>query len=527
MSVKDWPQALRRPSLTVAAAWILVLVGLCWLLGGRHYGDDAVVLVTFVLLSGGGRRAAVGLLAILLFTASFPPLAWPFYWICCAPLTWLWRPSDVPGRAWLAEAFGVGFSMCWMTSPFVRSDFGAWGIPIQGFASSLFALQVVGIAAGLRTTRRWPVLLAAPAVASVATVLELLRVSLLRWPLLVLAYPAAPTPLAQWASVAGPFGVSFLLYTINFLWLPAPFRWRELRFWAAPIAALGLAAVAWLGGEWIGQAARVGPVPISALVVQPHRVLLRMHAEPPRDRQTAELLDSLTSAALDDGPPVDLIVWPEEALRGCGEGVDPPPAALEPSLGWLFHRRMPDYRTPCLVGAIIEGRNGRRYNSACLIEPDGRIIRYDKRMLIVGAENLLTPGGAYRRLEFADRNGRRVRLGVAICYEMHFPGLPQYQAENRPDVVVHLNNESWYRQYPGIHTHGTWACQYRAIETRTWQLVCAAWTRSAAIDPRGKIRAILPPQASVLRISPSDAAGAGDNPNWHPSWSAGLSAGQE
>ena len=169
------------------AAWLVGLLALCRLIDRHHYGDDAIVLATFVLLNGGGRRAAIGLLAILLFAATFPPLAWPLYWVCFAPMAWLWRTSDVPGRGWLGEAFGVGFSMCWLTSPFVRSDYGDWGIAIQGFASPTFALQVVGIAASLRD-EVWSAFLAAPAVALVATAIEVLRVSILRWPLLVLAF---------------------------------------------------------------------------------------------------------------------------------------------------------------------------------------------------------------------------------------------------------------------------------------------------------------------------------------------------
>jgi apolipoprotein N-acyltransferase len=355
--------------------------------------------------------------------------------------------------------------------------------------------------------------LAAPSVALIATALEMFRVTVLRWPLLVLAFPAAPTPMAQWSSAVGPFGVSFLLYAINFLWLSARITWRESRTWASPLAAAACSALAWIGGERIAAGVPVGPIPVTALLVQPHRVVLPLQPEPTRDRDTAKLLDSLTRAALDAGPAVDLIVWPEAALRGAGDGFGPPGAAGdEPSLGWLYHRRMPDYRTSCLVGAIVKGRDGRKYNSACLITPEGEMSRYDKRMLVVGAEDAFAAGGDYRCLEFGDRGGRRVRVGVAICYEMHFPGLPQYRAAHRPDVFVHLNNESWYRHYPAMHLHGTWACQYRAIETRTWQLVCATWTGSAAIDPRGRLRAMLPPRPAVLRVSPGDGMGGADDP---------------
>ena len=107
-------------------------------------------------------------------------------------------------------------------------------------------------------------------------------------------------------------------------------------------------------------------------------------------------------------------------------------------------------------------------------------------MLVVVAEQDFTPGGDYRCLSFVTQDGRTVRLGVSICYEMHFPWLPQYEIQNRPDVIVHLNNESWYKEYPGQHGHGTWACQYRAIETRTSQLVCRDLDEECGDRPHGE-----------------------------------------
>ena len=135
--------------------------------------------------------------------------------------------------------------------------------------------------------------------------------------------------------------------------------------------------------------------------------------------------------------------------------------------------------------------------------------RYDKRMLVVGAEGAFTPGGDYRCLGFRNRGGRRVRLGVAICYEMHFPDLPQYHPDNRPDVIVHLNNESWYRGYPGMHTHGTWACQYRASRpgpgSSCARLVPKRGHRSQGTPPGDPA-----PAAGLLRISPDDSTGGDD-----------------
>jgi apolipoprotein N-acyltransferase len=498
-------------------ALVLAAVASAFLLGGRHYGDDAVVLAVFVLKDGGGRRAALALVAVLSFVLAFPPFEWPTYWFALAPLAWLWRQAGSDRWNWAAEAFGVGFCMCWLTSPFVRGDFEGFAVGIHAIASAVFGVQIIGIAAGLRGTRRWPILLAAPVAALVASACDLVRVALLGWPLLALGFPAAPTPLAQWAYYVTPFGVSYLLYLVNFLWLPDRSRDGFLSACKSPLVAIGLALAAWFGGSGIASRVDVDSIPFSALVVQPHRVVpAKPSAAEGRESLTSQL-DRMTREALAQTPRPDLIVWPETVLRRSGERLGFPEGTDHRSdvvsLSDFFQRLMPVYRTNCLVGAIVVDKSGRRFNSACLITPEGELGRYDKRTLVPWAERIYSAGSDSGALTFVDRSGRPIRLGVSICYEMHFPWLPQFRAAVRPNVFVHLNNESWYGEYPGQQGHGTWACQYRAIETRTWQVVCATWSRSAVIDPRGIVRAILPARPSVLRISPDDETGQGDAPS--------------
>ncbi len=200
--------------------WIPPSFGISWELDGKHFGDDGIVLAAFLILAGGGIRAIAGLLAILTFWATFPPLGWPLYWICFTPIVWLFRQTDPPRRVWIGEAFGIGFAMCWLSLPFVRADFPRFGWLIQALAASLFGLQMIAIAATLRATRHRPAILAALLAAGMATAFEVIRAHVLGWPLLSIALPAAPSPLAQWASLFGPFGVSFILSLVHFLWLP-------------------------------------------------------------------------------------------------------------------------------------------------------------------------------------------------------------------------------------------------------------------------------------------------------------------
>jgi apolipoprotein N-acyltransferase len=321
-------EIMRKRRSNVGAFLLVILAATAAiLLGGPHRGDDAVVLAVFVLLTGSGGRSAACLLSILAFVVSFPPLEWPLYPLCFTPLAWLWRRGDPSaGGGWFREAFGAGFAMCWLSSPFVRADFPNYGLFIQVLASAIFGLQLAGIGRVLTWSRDRSLLASAPLAAVAATLLEVARVYTLGWPLLALGFPAAPTPLAQWARFATPFGVSWILYTINFLCVPEGSRWTNPRTWLGPCLALGLGALSWLGGRFIRDRVPVEPVPLTALVVQPHRVVPDTSPgdEPKGLLPVATQLDRMTREAMENGPPVDLIVWPEAVIVRDGRDPGPP-----------------------------------------------------------------------------------------------------------------------------------------------------------------------------------------------------------
>jgi apolipoprotein N-acyltransferase len=82
---------------------------------------------------------------------------------------------------------------------------------------------------------------------------------------------------------------------------------------------------------------------------------------------------------------------------------------------------------------------------------------------------------------------------------MYFPWLPQYRRGDEADALVHLTNEGWTAAHPGLSQVENWVCQYRAIETRRWQLLCTTMGNSAVIDPRGEIRAVLRGERGAIR----------------------------
>ena len=64
--------------------------------------------------------------------------------------------------------------------------------------------------------------------------------------------------------------------------------------------------------------------------------------------------------------------------------------------------------------------------------------------------------------------------------------------------MVHITNDSLFRRHTAYFQYEVWMCQYRAIQTRSWQLLCNNWSHSAVIDTKGRVRRILPQGPAVL-----------------------------
>jgi apolipoprotein N-acyltransferase len=534
-----------RRTKAVLFVWPSAVVLFAVLLGGTRPWEDLLLLSLLVATTGGGKRSVAFVSTVFLSWAGSPALNWPTYLFCLTPLAWAWRTaSPRRWRAW--EAFLVGFVMAWTGGAFMRDGMPSL-VPLSYVAGCcLFGLQWVVIAATLSLTSGHRPLRAALAVASVATTCEVLQaVYGLPWIFMALALPAANGPLAQWAHWLTIFGVSFLLYLINFLW-PLD-RWAVgLRRWRPPLAAAALLGLGWAGGLWIARGVEVRPLPFTAILVQPRGApgaAGRWGDEPPLD----ESLRTLTRSALSRAQNVDLVVWPESSYSGLLYWPEPPPWAGAPppspeTKGGGHPGHVTDWRDGAcrlgedpsiatarnppslLLGATVVTGGPSRHNSACLVAPRGGLSRYDKLKLVpltegipswldfnslrqhvwplLGVEGRDRPGDFYHPLTLETGNGSEVNLGISICYEMYFPWLPQYQSASTPDAIIHLANESWARGAPALARYENMACQYRAIETRRWQLLCTMRGNSAVIDPRGVIVNALHGRAGVIRTTP-------------------------
>ncbi len=505
--------------------------------------ENAIVLAAVFAVVGGLRRKLLALASVGLYAAAFPPWNWPTWGFCFTPLAPLWM-SVSERRAWrdIVEAVLIGFAMGWVTTGFVRDAAVARSQILDAACCLLFGLQMAIWPLSLRWMGNRPVLMAGGFLAAAGTLAEWLQSHLfngLIWSMTSLSLPVAGAPLAQWATYVTPFGVSAFLYLVNFLWFPerSPIGWRR---WRGPVLAGGLLSAAWIGGTQIESAVRVEPLKFSALLAQPH-----LRGEKGKSWQPWVTLDRLTRESLTETGPVDLIVWPETSLAlslhpeqgGRQENLPSGCADAPLSLKRFQQNSQPAYGTACLVGVplineVIVKKYGlevtaqQRINAACLVD-ENRISCHEKLALVPFKEGLpialdtpwvrnnlmtyfglsapLTPGKQFRLLTFSTRDGREVSLAVSICFESHLPWLPQYDRVNKADAIVHLMYDGDFTNYSEWTERQLLACRCRAIESRTWNLVCSTWDGSVIIDPRGKIVGRLPAVSGVLRTDARNA----------------------
>jgi apolipoprotein N-acyltransferase len=391
-------------------------------------------------------------------------------------------------------------------------------------------------------------LLAAPFL-WVATELLRSRLGALSFPWDLLGYLALGNlALAQLASLAGVYGLSFILAAYNALLV----WFVRARFWPGPPAsgpssriarsqpsaarALALPAnppgAAWLGATVVLLALAVFSgrfVPHAQPTHVAHLVQtdLPTLAEYPANWDDVHSGDmaQLDSISIATGkkqlgspglPGPGLIVWPE---------VPAPFSLQQEAFAQRASRIAQESHSDLLVGVIdwkpapqaapvaragaTPGSTGeiRRlpYNSAALIGPDGREeFLYDKMHLVPFSEYV--PGRDF--LWFAKdltalagdfQQGTRYAVGdlpggrfsVFICYEAVFPDEVRRFVRAGAGLLINISNDGWLGRSSGP-AQSLLMARMRAIENRRWLLRDTNNGFTASIDPYGRIAASLP-----------------------------------
>lgn len=447
--------------------------------------------------------AAVGGLAWALCFAR-EPLA-VASWLALAPLFLLLR-SPWPGRlAFLHGLVSWMVSLIWIVPTLETYGGGIpkpLGLALTALLASYLALFHAAFArlggpvwrrGGLSRLFLLPALWVA---------LEWLRTHLFGgfpWNLAAYAWVDVPgaLPLSAWI---GAYGISFLLLLAN-AGVAAAFDpgegrvWR--RRWRPLLVGLGLPLLLLpLAGRWnVRQrdAEIHGAVSLGApfRLLQPNIPNL-VEYDPIKVLANYRKVVDLSLASCQPG---SLVVWPESAAWPFQYGRDPD---LQMDLRDMVNRGC----TVLFNSSHPEGNAF--YNSAFLLAPgDAPAVRYDKRHLVPFGEfipfkglfswmdKLARNAGdflAAERLTLLPWGGEK--LGMAICYEVVYPGEVADLTRAGASILVTITNDAWYGDTAAPWQHFR-AVRFRAAENRRPMLRAAITGISALVAPDGSVQSQL------------------------------------
>jgi len=305
-------------------------------------------------------------------------------------------------------------------------------------------------------------------------------------------------PIVQIASLAGIYGVGFVVVAVNagiteIVWA----LWRDPPALPRAAAGLGLAAAATLGAFVFGLAElrradawMQATTPVPVVVVQADLDLGSQWRSDFYGRNLDEYLE-LTREAL--GPtPAQIVFWPESALTFFVED--------ETSLRVQIRYLLRENGVELVVGGphSTDDYPPRYHNSVFLLDDSPGVRgRYDKQYLVPFTEFF-----PLRGLDFVRRRFERVRVfehggpaellptragpaGILICNEGMLPEVAGKRARAGAAFLVNPSNDSWIAR-------DKWArmmfdlVSVRAIEQRRFLVRASTSGPSAIVDPWGR-----------------------------------------
>ncbi len=482
---------------------------------------------------------------------SFAPAEWSWLaWVSLVPLFRLVTNHASPSRNYLGAWMG-GLVFWLLCLQWIRAiDPAAWaGWLVMAAVLSLGWPLFLWLARRAVSLGVSP-LLAAP-IAWVG--LESLRTHILSgFPWYFLAHSQYRiAPLIQVADFAGSLGLSFLIATVNALICDLMSRTTlRSRDVAIRSGVVGLAVVFTLGyGVFRLSTAQFRPGPRITLLQS--NLLQRMKSDQSAD-EILGIFRGLMDQAAREGPPADLIVWPETAYPYSFIDIDHKLGSEEVAKAFATAKKhasdewvrihdivtehvrsiSTSYHVPMLIGTPadrFDSRGVSRTNSAVLVMPDAkaRLRTYQKIQLVPFGEYIplielfpfltaLTPYPAGGIPSLAPGQSPAwfdlgpYRYSPLICFEDTIPHLVRRSFSEapdgrQPDLLVNLTNDGWFRNTSEQQIHLAVSI-FRAVENRVPMARAVNTGISAIIDGNGSIVASLPADKSsqLTAIAPLD-----------------------
>ncbi|MEM8802311.1 MAG: apolipoprotein N-acyltransferase [Pseudomonadota bacterium] len=430
----------------------------------------------------------------------------PFSFLILAPATYgaLFvilrglRPFRAAVTGW---AFGLGYfagGIFWIAeSFFVDADrFGLLAIPAVAGLSALLAFfpALASFVFAVLARSRLSEGLAGPLLfATCWTAAEWLRGHVLTgFPWNLSGYALVEyEPLRQPAAWIGRYGLGFLFVFLVVLPAHLIASRNSIRPWGI-VLTLGFAASLWGAGQtrlWLGIEE---PTNITVRIVQGN--------VPQQDKWRPELREETVSRYIDlssQGDVPDIVLWPETAYPGFLDEVEADRQRIMRALpqSSILMTGVPD--------RVASGANTLYFNTVQAYDTKGRSLGgYAKHKLVPFGEYVpfrewlpferltkslgdFTPGPGPRTLALPGIPF----VGIAICYEIIFPGHVVDDAI-RPDWIFNATNDAWFGTSIGPEQHMA-AARMRAVEEGLPVLRAANTGISAVIDARGRVLASL------------------------------------
>jgi apolipoprotein N-acyltransferase len=314
------------------------------------------------------------------------------------------------------------------------------------------------------------------------------------FPWVLLGYSESSlVPIAQIASVFGIFGLSAFVAAPSAVAAYVFFEREESR--ARLTAVLGLIlmmalTIAW-GSVRLQRSARLDQgTAIRVGVVQGSVPQTEKWNETFADRIFSRYLTMTRQAAAQGAR---LIVWPEASLPYYYE--------RQPYVASAIGLVVRETNSFLLFGGdqVEQAGDSRRFfNSAFLIQPDGRVAgTYRKVHLVpfgeyVPFERLLYFVTPIVRSDFAAGDGVNVLpvgphpLSTMICYEAVFPDLGLEAVRAGSELLTTITNDAWYELSSAPYQHFEMA-RVRAVEQGRYLVRAANTGISGIVDPYGRV----------------------------------------
>jgi apolipoprotein N-acyltransferase len=316
------------------------------------------------------------------------------------------------------------------------------------------------------------------------------------------------TPLIQFASVTGIYGVSFLVVWVSLSLLSAGLmvvlRPTVRSIWVGEIF-LPVVVVALAFNFGLRQLRDETPPArtLHVTLVQPS-IPQTLIWDTSRDRERFADVIRLSEQALTNR--TDLLIWPEAGV--------PSFARWDTNIYPAITNLVSQHKVWLILGSDDIGRAPRPtvgdgyeyYNASFLVSPEGQFVsRYRKRTLVVFGEYIplvrwlpfvkwftpieggFTPGE--QPVPFVLSNPDAT-TSVLICFEDMFPQLAREAAADDTDFLVNLTNDGWFDESAAQWQQAAGAL-FRAVENGLPLVRCANNGLTCWIDRHGRLRQVL------------------------------------